>query len=154
MVIFDSDVYLSIGIIVTSHYFSKMAEGREKSIVTSHYFSKMAEGREKSIVTSHYFSTLKIGLMLKIRYLASYAYLLLSTSRKVISDLTPIFPRWRLYVLYLNVMCYLQLYRPPSPPFNLTLPNSMPQHPTPPMMSNICLYNYINCFTHIACLFR
>ena len=48
----------------------------------------------------------------------------------------------------------MQLYRPPSPPPPTSFSETIPQHPTPPMMSNICVYNYINCFTHIAWLFR
>ena len=54
------------------------------------------------------------------------------------------------------VICYLQhaAVSTPLSPSNPILPIQSLNTPTPPMMSNICVCNYINCFTHIAWLFR
>ena len=91
--------------------------------------------------TSHYFSTMNIGPNVAD---TKFGVVSLGTSHyfSKMAALRPIF----------IVMCYLPhaAVSTPSPSSNLILRILSLNTPTPPMMSNICVCNYINCFTHIA----
>ena len=79
--------------------------------------------------------------------------------RRVTSDTTEIFPKWRLICILcripigiLHYFCYMLSPTcssiSPSPPFNPILPiqclNTPTSTPTPPIMSNICQYYLYN----------